>query len=177
LDNGASGARVITVEARPLIGWMKMALRGRICSQCCPVATDGDAWQLLAPRSCENGCALFVQLPRLARFLERHRAKPPAGYEEFVLKLLCESAPDISQGHATAIPSPLLDYAHEALAVLEGIVALLDVPAITTPEHDCARRSFALGQLCVHVTKADCNHLPNPAVEDPKRVAEQTDDQ
>jgi len=150
---------------------MKLALRGQICSQCCPVSSDADSLQLLAPRSCESDCPLFVQLPRLARFLERHRAKPPVGYEEFVLKLLCESAADISKGDPTATSS-FLDYAHEALAVLERIVALLDVPAITAPEHDCVRRSFAIGQLHVHATKADGDHHSKPGVEDPERVAE-----
>jgi hypothetical protein len=154
---------------------MKMALRGQICSQCCPVPTVTDSLQLLASHSCETDCALFVQLPRLAQFMKRYRAKPPAGYEEFVLKLLCESPPDISRGDSTAMSSPFLDYAHEALAILERIVALLDVPAITTPEHDCHRRSFALGQLCVHTPKSDCEHHSKLAVEDPKRVGEQGD--
>lgn len=132
-----------------------MGLRGQICSQCCPVPTVADSLQLLAPHSCETNCALFRQLPRLARFLVRYRAKPPAGYEEFVLKLLCESAADISKCDRAAIPRPFLDYAQEALAILERIVALLDAPAITTPERDCARRSFALGQSCIHAPEQD----------------------
>jgi hypothetical protein len=164
------------VAENDLTGAMKVALRGQICSQCRPVPSTADSLQTLAPYSCETDCALFVQLPRLARFLERHRSKPPAGYEEFVLKLLCESGADISKGDAATMPRPFLDYVHEALAILERIVALLDVPAITTPEHDCARRSFALGQLCVHVPTAGRGHS-NPGVEEPKRVGEQGDNQ
>jgi len=40
---------------------------------------------------------------------------------------------DISIAHPTSIPNPYLEYAPEALAILERIGALTHAPAITTP--------------------------------------------
>jgi hypothetical protein len=134
-------------------GWMKMGLRAQICSQCRPVASDANPSQLPAAHKCENNCALFVQLPRLARFFERYCAKPPAGYEEFVLKLLCESAAEDPNGDPGALSVPFQDYVHEALAILECVAKLLGESADSTQEHDCARRSFTLGQVALHISK------------------------
>ena len=139
--------------AKDSTGWMKMGLRAQICSQCRPAPSAADPMQLLAAHKCENNCALFVQLPRLARFFQRYCDRPPAGYEEFVLKLLCESAAEISDGDPDALPVPFLDYVHEALAILEGVAKLLGESANSTPEHDCARRSFTFGQVALHISK------------------------
>ncbi len=130
-----------------------MGLRAQICSQCRPVSSAADPLQLPDAHKCENNCALFVQLPRLARFFERYCDKPPAGYEEFVIKLLCESAAEIFIGDPDASPVPFLDYVHEALAILEGVAQLLGESTESTPEHDCARRSFTLGQVALHISK------------------------
>lgn len=141
------------------IGWMKLGLRARVCSQCRAVPNVADSWPLLAPRPCEPHCALFVQLPRLARLLERHHAKPPAGYEEFVLKLLCDSLDEfpgtLRSSHPAVKPSPFLEYLPEALATLERIVGLFDAPASANPQHDCARKALAAAQMSVHVSKSD----------------------
>lgn len=131
-------------------GWMKLGLRAQVCSQCRPVSSSGDPFQYIAPHSCEGACALFRQLPRLGRFLERHHAKPPAGYEEFVLKMLCDSAAETSHDQSTPISIPNLHLISEALAICEHIVSLSNPGPIATPQSDCARRSFALGQLGVH---------------------------
>lgn len=106
------------VEQRVSIRWMKMGLRAQICSQCqrIPMAMDPSA--LLEEGPCEVRCPLFIQLPRLARFLTRHRPTPPGGYEEYALKLLGESP----------MGGPFLDYAPDALAILERIAALTEVP-------------------------------------------------
>jgi hypothetical protein len=73
---------------------------------------------------------LFIQLPRLARFLEKYRAQPPAGYEEFAIKLLGESADASSDGRLlsdrAAELGPFLDYATDALAILESVAALAE---------------------------------------------------
>jgi hypothetical protein len=132
---------------------MKMGLRAQICSQCRPVPSAVDPLQLPAAHKCENNCALFVQLPRLARFFERYCDKPPDGYEEFVVKLLCESAAEVSNGDPDTSLVPFLDYVHEALAILEHVAKLLGESANSTPEHDCSRRSFTLGQVALHISK------------------------
>ena len=132
---------------------MKMGLRAQICSQCRPVPSAVDPLQLPAAHKCENNCALFVQLPRLARFFERYCDKPPDGYEEFVVKLLCESAAEVSNGDPDTSLVPFLDYVHEALAILEHVAILLGESANSTPEHDCSRRSFTLGQVALHISK------------------------
>lgn len=136
---------------------MKLGLRAQICSQCRPAATVAGLVQLPAPHSCEGGCALFVQLPRLARFLERHCAKPPAGYEEFVFKLLGEAATESAGGDGNVAGGSFLEYTPEALAILERVVALLEEPVVANPKHDCARQSLALGQLSVHAAKNDAS--------------------
>ncbi len=141
------------------IGLMKMGLRAQICSQCRPDALGADPL-LASPCSCEPRCALFVQLPRLAQFLGRYRAKPPAGYEEFVLKLLRESASETSSekvlltNHSSE-PGPYLDFTAEALASLERMAALLAEPQVEVPHGDCVRKALALGQMSVQATKVD----------------------
>lgn len=142
-----------------------MGLRAQICSQCRPVPSGADPLQRLAAHVCENNCAMFIQLPRLARFLDRHRPIPPAGYEEFALKLLSDAAADISHSDPEALPGPFLDYSDEALAILERIVALSEVPVIAAPSHDCARQSFAMAQVSVHGVKSDS---AGPSAQDPK---------
>jgi len=130
---------------------MKLGLRAQICPQCQPGPNASDPSQLLAGCSCEVRCPLFIQLPRLARFLERYRAQPPAGYEEFAIKLLGESSADTSSGGRVlsdrgAEPGPFLDYATDALAILESVAALSDAPVVTTPEQDEAPPPQALEQ-------------------------------
>jgi hypothetical protein len=143
------------------VGWMRMGLRARVCNQCRPRVAADDAALALAPNSCESKCALFTQLPRLAHFLARYRAKPPAGYEDSVLKLLCDSSKDISGDIGPAsvpeiIPGPFLDYSIDALAILEKIAALFVPPAVENPGHDCTRRAMALGQMSVHGSRSEC---------------------
>jgi hypothetical protein len=147
---------------------MKMALRARICSQCCPAVGVADLLQPHGPHPCEANCTLFVQLPRLARFLERHFAKPPPGYEEFVLKLLEESTADIPNGSSSTATGPFMDYALEALVILERIVALSQAPVLTAPHHDCARQSFALGQIGVHASR--CDSVEHTHIQEPRDV-------
>ncbi len=77
----------------------------------------------------------------VSAILERHRAKPPTGYEEFVIKLLCESSEETPKNdrHLSdhrAEPGPFLDYATDALAILERVAALFDKAEIATPGHD-----------------------------------------
>jgi hypothetical protein len=146
-----------------------MGFRARVCSECQPVPRPADHPVLPTVRSCEVCCPLFIQLPRLARFLERHRAKPPTGYEEFVIKLLCESSEETPKNdrHLSdhgAEPGPFLDYATDALAILERVAALFDKAEIATPGHDCARRDIALGQMSVLASKADAGQ---PSLEKP----------
>lgn len=129
------------------IGWMKMGLRAQICSECSPVPVVADPWRMLAPHLCETRCALFVELPRLAQFLQRNREKPPVDYEEFVFKLLGESSEGLS--------GPVLDYAPEALAILERVIALSNWPDAANPPRDCARKSLAMGQMSVNLSKND----------------------
>lgn len=118
------------MEGRVSAGWMKLALRARICSECDPGAPGGDPCRLLDAHSCEPGCALFCQLPSLARLFRQHDAKPPADYEEFAIKLLYDSAANPTAGRAVsrdvARPDKSLNYAPEALAVLEKIALLLE---------------------------------------------------
>jgi hypothetical protein len=129
------------------IGWMKMGLRAQICSECSPVPVVADPWRMLAPHLCETRCALFIELPRLAQFLQHNHAKPPVDYQEFVLKLLGES----SEG----LCGPVLDYAPEALAILERVIALSDSPDPANPPQDRARKSPATGQMSVSPSKND----------------------
>jgi hypothetical protein len=123
-DNGVRCAKAAPLQERSSKGWMKLALRAQICSQCHPVPQSVDPLRVFYPHSCETNCALFVQLPRLARLLERYRAKPPFGYEEFVLKLLCDSGAIRSDGGQNAMHCLFLDYSHEALAIMERVVSL-----------------------------------------------------
>jgi hypothetical protein len=151
---------MIVMKPMASVGWMKLGLRAQICSQCHPGATAagataGDALPVFAAYACESRCALFVQLPRLALLLARYRAKPPAGYEESVLKLLSDSSMEISNDTRPAsvteiTPGPFLDYSIDALAILERIAALLIPPAVENPGHDCTQRAMALGQMSVH---------------------------
>lgn len=142
------------------IGWMKLGLRAQICGKCrpgaagAPDATVVDATQVLISLPCEPRCQLFVQLPRLAQFLERHRAKPPLGYEDFVFRLLSETGSQTFDGNQQpsipeATPGPFMNFSSEALAVLERVVALFRAPAPEKPGDDCARQALAKGQLSV----------------------------
>lgn len=140
------------MELQVSTGWMKLALRAQICAQCNPAPTRNESWQSLDPHPCEPGCALFGQLPRLARFLNRHRAKPPLGYEEFAIKLLCEPLLDHVEQRA-----PFLDCVDEALATLETVASLLDVSPAILPQHDCLRRELALGQISACSEKSIIN--------------------
>jgi hypothetical protein len=119
----------------PPTGWMKLALRAQVCTQC---HAEGEAPNT-EPRPCEPACAYFVQLPRLALFLKRYRCRPPAGYEEDVINLLQKSA---TKSHLEGA----LEYAWEALATLESVAKLIEPP---TPSAggDCIRRDLALAQL------------------------------
>ncbi len=140
------------MELQVSTGWMRLALRAQICAQCDPKPTHTNSCQLLDSRPCEIDCALFRQLPRLARFLKRHRAKPPLGYEEFAVKLLCERSLE-KMGQ----PNPFLDHIPEALATLEKVASLLDVSPAVLPQHDCLRRELALGQMSVCSEKSVIN--------------------
>jgi hypothetical protein len=141
------------MDASASIGWMKMGLRANVCCQCRPMAATADRALALMPHLCETNCALFTQLPRLARFLDRHRGKPPSGYEEFVYKLLNDFTPEVSSKNLSsnpeAIPGPFLDHSFEAIGILEKIALLFTAPPADDPTHGCARRSMALGQLSV----------------------------
>lgn len=129
------------------IRWMRLALRARICSQCDPPPAVVAPDPLPQPHSCESGCAFFNQLPRLARFLHRHRARPPVGYEEFAIQLLLESP--LESGGIEA----KLDYAHEALATMEKVVSLMQAPSLPVAQHDCVRRDRAMVQLNIQLGK------------------------
>ena len=129
------------MEKQLSTGWMKLALRAQICARCDPQPTEPVSWE---PHSCESGCALFGQLPRLARFLKRHHGKPPGGYEEFAINLLRESS------KVDTRPDAFLEYAYDTLATLENVSALTEPAAVKAPEHNCIRQDLALGQLSVH---------------------------
>jgi hypothetical protein len=128
------------MEEHVSTGWMRLALRAQICDQCHPRPREGCAHQVLEAHACESACALFVQLPRLARLFERHRAKPPAGYEAFAIQMLQEGGADSFE------PRAALDYAPEAVAILEKVARLLQDMPVQSPRHDCLRRDLALGQ-------------------------------
>jgi len=110
--------------------YMKMALRNQICAQC--HWQHGPAAQRLdpAPRSCEARCALFVHLPRLARFITTSGGEPPWGYQA-VVETLVRQTRIMAADNTTPALSNLEDralcaYAAEALALLEHVIALTD---------------------------------------------------
>lgn len=107
-----------------------MGLRAQICPQCQPRLNCAPIPDLLAAGPCEVHCTFFIQLPRLAQFFERHRAQPPTEYEDFVLKMLSESAAIMPSDVAGVAAGPFLDYAPEALAILERVVAMSVMPDI-----------------------------------------------
>ena len=137
------------MEKRLSTGWMKLALRSRICTQCEPGAKESACWE---PRSCESECSLFAQLPRLARFLKRHHSKPPQGYEEFAIDLLSGCSIDsarFSSKIETRLDVLLREYAYDTLAILETVSALTEPTPGISEEHNCLRQDLALGQLSV----------------------------
>ena len=141
------------------IGWLKIGLRTQICSQCHPIPAAADPSQLLDPHSCEAGCALFVQLPRLARLLERNRADLPAGYEEFVQKLLVDSTGEAS-GH-------FLEYTNEALVILERILELVHEPEPAVRKGDPAPVEVTTHTAKSHVSAAFSPPRPGTPSADP----------
>ena len=127
-------------DERVSTGWMRLALRARICDQCDPRPGEEKSCVYLDAHECESRCAYFSQLPRLARLLKRHHARPPTGYEEFAIELL-HQAWDVTRNN-----NPLW-YAPEALATLEKVAELSQPPPASIPKPECVRRDIALGQL------------------------------
>jgi hypothetical protein len=64
-----------------------------------------------------------MQLPRLATFLGQHGCEPPAGYEEYAIDLLKESA-----GEGAHWSARDLSIADDALSTLQKVGKLARVP-------------------------------------------------
>ena len=144
-------------DKQPHTGWMKLALRAQICNRCNPRHEPVD------PHPCESTCALFVQLPRIARMLTRYGSKPPSGYEVYAINLLLKSCPSAAPGSADLPPNSapsrnvIANYAPDALATLEKVAALIHAMQNPPPGNDCLRRNIALAQLDVHAGQGNAD--------------------
>lgn len=82
----------------PTLEVMKRSVRAEVCAQCSQREPAEGDWPLGQARPCQDGCAIFVNLPRLRLIVHRIHSASMKPYEDAMRELICQTC----QNNATA---------------------------------------------------------------------------